>query len=124
MSFERKNFGNWAETLATDFLKKKGYKILARNYRRPWGEIDIIAQKAGIIVFVEVKASRQKQAGTGFSPELRVNPQKGQKILRVAQSYLGQGERPWQVDIVAVTQFFNQPEPQIEHLENVLDNAF
>ena len=58
-------FGSFAEGLAEKFLKDRGYKILGRNYRKPWGEVDIIAEKEGIVIFVEVKAS-DSPAPKGF----------------------------------------------------------
>ena len=52
----RKAVGEIGEEIACQFLERKGFKILERNYRKPWGEIDIIAEKDGVIRFVEVKA--------------------------------------------------------------------
>ncbi len=48
--------GAQGEGIAVEFLVRKGFKILDRNFRRPWGEIDIIAEKGGSVRFVEVKA--------------------------------------------------------------------
>ena len=52
----RKRVGQIGEDIACQFLERKGFKVLERNYRKPWGEIDIIAEKDGIVRFVEVKA--------------------------------------------------------------------
>lgn len=52
--------GSLGEELVVKFLVEKGYKILDRNYRRPWGELDIVAQRKGKIHFVEVKALARK----------------------------------------------------------------
>jgi putative endonuclease len=61
-----KELGNLGEKIAQDYLKKKKYRILAQNFKRKWGEIDIVAKKQGKIIFVEVKTISKKY---GFSPE-------------------------------------------------------
>lgn len=75
------------EDLATKLLKKAGYKILARNYRNPLGEIDIVAKEHDVIVFVEVKT--RKVAKFGLAKEA-VHAQKQKKLIRLAQAYLKQ----------------------------------
>ena len=67
----RSDFGQWAEINVAQHLKLKGYLILDKNYQKKWGEIDIIAKKGGVLIFVEVKANKKEIAG--FEPELRVN---------------------------------------------------
>ena len=74
MVTQRTELGFAAEKIAGEFLEKRGYVILARNYRKPWGEIDIVCEKEGILVFVEVKAN--KTAAIGFEPELRADRKK------------------------------------------------
>ena len=58
--------GNQGEELAANFLKKNKYKIINRNYRTPYGEIDIIARKNKLIVFVEVKTRSTTYFGSGL----------------------------------------------------------
>lgn len=77
--------GDIGEELATQFLKKEKYKILARNYSTHIGEIDIIATKNSVIVFVEVKARTSNEFGR---PAEAVNYRKQQKIHLVAEQYL------------------------------------
>ena len=79
--------GNMGEDLATDFLKRKKYKILERNYKNRVGEIDIIAKDKKIVVFVEVKARTSDQFGL---PCEAVDLKKQQKIHNVASVYLKQ----------------------------------
>ncbi len=55
---EKRKIGDIGENIACDFLKKRGFEILDRNYLRKWGEIDIIARKGGVIRFLEVKSAR------------------------------------------------------------------
>ncbi|MBV9159572.1 MAG: YraN family protein [Candidatus Kaiserbacteria bacterium] len=51
----RRPIGDMGESIAAQYLERKGFRIIDRNYLKPWGEIDIIAEKSGIIHFVEVK---------------------------------------------------------------------
>ena len=78
-------FGEQGEQLAADFLRKQGYQLLARRFRTKIGEIDIIAQKGGTIVFVEVKTRSSSFYGT---PAQAVNRRKQTKIINVALNYL------------------------------------
>jgi putative endonuclease len=117
---DRSRFGAYAEQLATDFLTKRGYAILDRNYRKPWGELDIISEKENIIVFVEVKANWQ--AREGFEPELRADWRKRQKIIRTARTYLLQkmlSEREWQIDIISVTLNALNSTAKVKHFRNI-----
>ncbi len=80
-----KKVGNLGENIAVEFLEKKGYKILDRNYYCPFGEIDIIVRKENIIVFVEVKVVN----GVGLEAlEELVNKKKRVKIINSAKHYL------------------------------------
>ena len=53
MTNEKQNTGKLGEDIAAKYLGNKGYKILTRNYRKPWGEIDIIAEKKGTLVLLK-----------------------------------------------------------------------
>ena len=79
-----------------------GYAILERNFRCRYGEIDLIAEQAQDLVFVEVKTRR----GTAYGlPEEAVNLHKQRKIVEVAHHYIDLhacSERSWRVDVVAV----------------------
>jgi len=121
-------FGSFAEGLAEKFLEDRGYKILGRNYRKPWGEIDIIAEKLArssggesILIFIEVKAS-DSPAPKGFEPEKRVNADKVKRIKRAAQTYIQQNnldDRSWQIDIVAVEFDRDRGVAKITHFKNI-----
>lgn len=78
-------FGDRGERLAVRHLKKSGLKIVARNYRNRFGEIDIIALDGQTIVFVEVKTRKSNAAG---SPLEAVGESKQSKVIQVAQAYL------------------------------------
>lgn len=120
------------ERLAAEFLKKKGYRVLDRNYRRPWGEIDIIARALdGTLVFVEVKTLRRPLDKEGLLPEDNVTAAKLMKLRRTGQLYaagnkeLVADSRGWRIDLVAV-ELRNALPPQegrkehdIRHYENI-----
>ena len=123
-SGSRKGTGFLGENIAGHFLEGRGYKILARNYQKPWGEIDIIAEKEGVIVFCEVKTNSKKFFGNNFNPELRVNPVKARHIIRTAEllmksRFAGQ-ERGWRIDIVAVTINSFSQKAEIKHFKNAI----
>jgi len=114
-------FGSFAEGLAEKFLKDREYKILGRNYRKPWGEVDIIAEKEGIVIFVEVKAS-DSPAPKGFEPEKRVNDDKIKRIKRAAQTYIQQknlDDRSWQIDLIAIEFDKDRGAAKITHFKNI-----
>jgi putative endonuclease len=72
-----------AETLAAWFLRCKGYRVLARRYKTPVGEIDLIAARAGVIVFVEVKARGSLDMALSS-----IRPRQAQRIVRAAAYYM------------------------------------
>lgn len=87
--FSTQNIGEIGEEYASKFLKKKKYKILERNYRKRYGEIDIIAENKNYIVFVEVK-TRHKDSM--ISAADAVNRQKQIRIIKTASMYLAENE--------------------------------
>lgn len=101
--------GALGEQIACTFLQRKGFKIIESNYRKPWGEIDIIAEKGGVIRFVEVKAHTGdievlSRESDGFRPEENIHPAKLKKIVRTAMLYMeSRGDnREYQIDAIAV----------------------
>ena len=98
----RQGLGRTGERLAAEELVRCGYRIVERNFRCRYGEIDLIAEEGGDLVFVEVKTRR----GTAYGlPEEAVTLRKQQKIMQVASFYLDLhdcSERAWRIDVVAV----------------------
>ena len=128
MYVSSKEIGNLGEKIAVEFLKKKGYKILDKNYIPKWmrgpekKEIDIIAQKDGVISFVEVKTlANNKQT---FQPEDKVDFLKQRKLIKVGESYLLEKkyspERKWQIDVIAIRIDSDSKKAKIKHLKNVV----
>ena len=106
MSMARVRLGRQGEKLARQYLLDAGYRILAANYRCPWGEIDIIAQEGAELVFVEVRTRRSSGYG---SPQESITPEKVEHLHAAAQDYLQNhtlGPRPdelnWRIDLVSV----------------------
>lgn len=79
------NSGKTGETAAAKYLKVKGYKILDRNYRKTYGELDIVAQKGENIAFVEVKTRKSDSYGT---PAEFVTLKKQKKLIKAAYTYI------------------------------------
>lgn len=119
----RKEIGFLGENIAARYLESRGYKVLFKNYQKPWGEIDIIAEKEGVIAFCEVKTN-SKDFGTNFSPELRVNPKKAKHILRTAYLFLNHEfpgkEREWRIDIISVVLNKLDKKANITHFKKAL----
>lgn len=110
-SFLRRQ-GDKAEERAAKYLQDNGYKILKRNYLCPLGEVDIIAQKEGALVFVEVK-QRSSEAFGG--PVAAVTKSKQQKIAKAAATYLKRENPSYNAllfDIIAITG------DRLEHIKN------
>ncbi len=118
----KRSLGKQGEDVAVSYLEKNGYRILWRNWRRPWGEIDIVAEDVTTkeLVFVEVKSARQ---GTSFiDPEENLTPRKINKLRRVILSYLVQNpdQENWRLDVVTVTFAFSDTgRVQVAHYKNI-----
>lgn len=110
-----RNFGNAGEDAACAYLEKRGYSILARNFRRRCGEIDIIAQKRDTIAFVEVK----RRSGLKFGqPAEAVTAQKQRHILQTAMLYIqenGLEDADIRFDIIEILP------ARVHHIQNAFD---
>jgi len=118
---DRKQTGKLGENIAVEYLKKKKYRILARNWQNKWGEIDIVAKRKKRIVFVEVKTLQNAQ---NFLPEDQIDEKKKRQLVKMAQIYLLQNKLslgiPHQIDVIAIE--LTDEEPKIRHLENTLED--
>lgn len=98
--------GNLGEDVACMFLQKKGYSIVERNYRKVWGEIDVIALRNGIVHFVEVKSIIWSDASgePNTQPEELANRSKLAKVARTAALYMDSKAdvREYQIDVLSV----------------------
>jgi putative endonuclease len=121
MSFSngRQVLGKEGERVAEAYLRKKGYKIVERNYRCALGELDLIVLDRGVLVFVEVKT----RTGNGFgTPFEAVEFRKQQKMIQAAQYFIAQKglqQRDSRFDVVGISWLGR--EPMVEHIENAFE---
>ena len=98
----RAALGGAGERLAAGWLEARGLRVLARNWRCAYGELDIVAEEQGEVVFVEVKTRR----GTAYGlPEEAITASKRAHLIAAAQCYLAESQReaqPYRIDVVAV----------------------
>jgi putative endonuclease len=120
MPNQKQALGSWGEQCAAEYLEEHGYQIVARNVRSEYGEIDLLARHADVLVFVEVKARSSESFG---HPEGAITALKQQHLLDSALAYLQAHpdmEGDWRVDVISV-QRMNNGRPEILHFENALD---
>jgi putative endonuclease len=113
--------GDEGERLAARYLRQLGYKILARRYRTPMGEIDLIARDGACTVFVEVKTRRSEVAG---QPHEAVDRCKQAQLTRLALAFLKRYrllEKPARFDVVSITWEGVGAEPRIVHYRNAFE---
>jgi putative endonuclease len=114
----RKETGNRGEAIAARHLEDKGYVILARNWRQGHGELDLIAEQGGVIVFVEVRARHGDAFG---APEETLGPAKRAKLMETAQAWLSVNDRldsPARLDVIAIDLNARNEVSRITHYEN------
>ena len=125
---EKRIIGDLGESIAEIFLVRKGFKIIEKNYWKPWGEIDIIAEKGNSIRFVEVKTVSRESLNdisremSQYSPEEQVHPKKLEKIARTAELYMAnrKDNKDFQIDVVAVFLDQRQRKARCKLYEQVL----
>jgi len=115
---KKQALGMRAEQLAADYLEQRGYAILARNWRRPEGELDLVIGTEGLCVFVEVRSRTGTELG---HPLETVDARKRSRVLRAARMYIDE-ERPqaavFRFDVVGVTFDLNDSPPELVHVED------
>jgi len=117
---EARATGSWGEEVARGHLERRGYRVRETNYRCPYGEIDIVAEQGGCLVFVEVRTRRSRSFGT---PEESVTARKAEHLKNVAEHYLqNHGGLPaaWRIDLLAVEVGPGGRVERIAHIENAV----
>ena len=112
----KQRLGKEGEKVAESYLRKKGYRVVKRNYRCALGEVDLIVLDRRIIVFVEVKTRTDHRFG---APLEAVEFRKQHKMIQAAQFFLsnkGLSEREARFDVVGIS--WPGGEPVIEHIVN------
>lgn len=119
-AFGKQAVGAAGERAAADYLKKRGWRILDTNWRAKGGELDIVAQKNGKLVFVEVKTIKVGPV----RPEENITEFKRRQLIKLARVYLAQKnlapEVLWQIDIIAVEMNEEGGLRDLRHLENAV----
>ncbi|MGI6655667.1 MAG: YraN family protein [Desulfobulbus sp.] len=114
--------GRIGEELALDYLREQGYGIAEKNYRTPYGEVDIVARDGQTMVFVEVKTRSSSRFGTPFDA---VDSRKQLHLCRAARAYLhchGLAGTSARFDVISVElSRTDGGEPRITHLQNAFD---
>jgi putative endonuclease len=117
---DRKGLGNWGEEKAANYLRRKGYTILERNFSCRFGEIDIIAKRRGYVVFAEVKL--RKNANFAEAREF-VTASKQQRIISTARLWLsrhGMEELQPRFDVIEIYAPYGEESRHVEinHIED------
>ncbi len=102
MSDHRQALGKRGETYAAQYLAAHDYAIRERNWHCPLGELDLVTERDGQVIFVEVRTRQTDRLGT---PEESITPAKRAKLIAAAQTYLDehdQLDRDWRIDVVAI----------------------
>lgn len=119
MQTQKQALGTEGEQIAEAYLKKKGYRLVERNYRCPVGELDLVVLDHGVIVFVEVKTRTDDRFG---APLESVHRRKQGKMIKAALFFLNQHRlhhREARFDVVGIS--LKEREPVVEHIQNAFD---
>ncbi|MFA5013091.1 MAG: YraN family protein [Candidatus Paceibacterota bacterium] len=123
--------GQIGESIAQKYLISKKYKILDKNYflktktNRKLGEIDLIAKKGSVYVFIEVKTIAGRE-GRRFPPAAKINRVKIKKLIRVGESWLKNHKLSltvrWQIDIITIEIDIIRKKALVRHYENAIED--
>ena len=109
MITSRRKTGNLGEDIALKFLQGKGFRLIDRNFNKPWGEIDIILEKDDTVRFIEVKSVSREINGNDtreidYRPEELIDRRKLKKLARTAALYMEsrRDTREYQIDAIGV----------------------
>ena len=123
MRMERQEIGKLGEKLALRHLKKRGYRILDRNFRCRRGEIDIVATQKDYLVFVEVRTKTTAAFGT---PEESITQTKKDHLIAAALTYISEHQKLpplWRIDVVAIELDQKGKSKRIEIIENAVGGS-
>ncbi|MBP9710940.1 MAG: YraN family protein [Candidatus Pacebacteria bacterium] len=123
MPSDKRKLGDIGEGVVCRYLERRGYRVVERNYWKPWGEIDIVAEKGEKLCFIEVKSISHVTVGA-IRPEENLHPGKMKRLSRVVQTYLVDrkiGEdRDWQIDLACVVLDLEARVGKVEYFENIV----
>ena len=123
------HIGQIGEQAVANHLKRQGYVILGKNYRKKWGEIDVIARKKGLVHFFEVKTVSCETklidlTKGSWLPEDNVDRFKLKKLFRTIETWLLEYryEGQWQLDVVSVWIDTKKKQGRIKIIENIVES--
>jgi putative endonuclease len=124
MSDRRKKLGDFGEQVALAYLTRQGYALIARQWRCPVGEIDLLMRDRAGLVFVEVRTRR----GQGASiPEESIGRAKQARLSALAYTYLESTGAPanlaWRIDVVAVEIDHSGRVANVRHIQDAIEEA-
>lgn len=122
MRDQRRTVGDEGEGRAEAYLRQRGFRILGRNVRSPLGELDLVADDQGVLVFVEVKRRRTGAFGGAIEA---VDARKRAKLIQLAAQYLAQyriRNRACRFDVVLIQDDVETAEA-VQHIANAFDLA-
>lgn len=113
--------------MAETFLRKRGYELLGKNYRKQTGEIDLIARKEDTLHFIEVKTRTAESTQKYGLPEEAVSSRKQKRLIETAFAYLSEQNCPeninWQIDVVSIVYSKELGSARIKLLSNAFDES-
>jgi putative endonuclease len=121
MTASRRRLGRKGEDIARRRLESDGYSVLHSNYRVGRLEIDLVAEKDGVLVFVEVRTRKGRSFGP---PEESITPAKQSHLVNAAQAYLqahGATTRDWRIDVVVLNLGSNGRVLRLDVIENAVE---
>lgn len=134
MITQKRKTGDLGEAIAAKYLENKGFTVICRNYWKPYGEIDLVCTKQGVIHFVEVKtvsceiSIKAGEPATGvprvtseWNPAERINPHKLRRLEHVVAAYIEERQvrEDWQIDAALVYLDRQTKRAKVEILEGV-----
>lgn len=116
----KQRIGQWGEQVALDFLIGKGLRLVARNVRTPYGELDLVMTDAEGLVVVEVKARTSSTFGL---PEEAITARKREHLIQSLEAYLASRTGlpdSWRIDVIAIRGKPTGPDPEIVWFQNAV----
>ena len=113
--------GKMGEEIAKEFLKEKNYDIMEQNCKTRYSEIDLIAKKDDVLVFVEVRTKTSEMFG---SPEETINKEKIRRLIRSANAYsaVKRWKGQYRIDAICIVLDQNHKLSRIQHYENIIED--
>ena len=110
--------GQLGEAIAKRYLQKKGYRIIEKNYRTKYAEIDLVTYDKGILVFIEVRTKMDEQFG---SPEESINREKIKRLIKNAEAYVARKKyaKEYRIDAFCIVLGEKKSPVRISHYKNI-----